>query len=416
MQVVVYQVSLPRVGRGLTISGFDNIYVVHAVENIQPPYDSVLVHPINDTDDVSRLVIINGKWQVQYYNTPHTINFLPENGIPRQRRSDIKPIKFPSYYDEESINISPDIIKTIPSTKLEKYAALPEEEVEEVEEVEEIKTVSYPSTISLDRDQRFAPPVMKSPPRTSTFQPSFQTSPFQTSPIIRTSSFQPSPVLQTSPTLVQSSFQTSPILRTSSFQTSPILQTSPFQTSPTIVQTPSFQTSPILQTSPFQTSPTIVQTPSFQTSPILQTSPFQTSPTIVQTPSFQTSPTIVQTPSFQTSPTIVQTPSFQTSPILQTSPTIVQTPSFQTSPILQTSPTIVQTPSFQTSPTLVQSSYQPSQLLQSPSTSSFIQSPFQTPSPMSSPYARYNVTTSTPGNVVSAFPGSPGMSPIYKVQ
>lgn len=82
MQTITYTLILPRVGDRVTISDVTNIYTVYQIENIRPPYDSVVIRN-NTSGDLSRIVITNGKWQVQYYPVEHTITINnPE--IPRR--------------------------------------------------------------------------------------------------------------------------------------------------------------------------------------------------------------------------------------------------------------------------------------------------------------------------------------------
>ena len=74
MQTVTYISILPSIGDNVTISDVMVPYVVHEIEKKSSPYDKVIIRN-NDTGDLSRLVITNGEWQIQYYPTPHTITF-----------------------------------------------------------------------------------------------------------------------------------------------------------------------------------------------------------------------------------------------------------------------------------------------------------------------------------------------------
>lgn len=74
MQTVVYTIHLPVINEIVRISSIPEDYIVDTIENQQPPYDSVLIRPL-DGESLSRLVIINGKWKVEAYNEPHDITF-----------------------------------------------------------------------------------------------------------------------------------------------------------------------------------------------------------------------------------------------------------------------------------------------------------------------------------------------------
>ena len=81
----MYHVHLPVIGENVHISDVDTLYTVTTIENPVPPYDSVLITNTL-TNELSRLIIIRGKWQVEYYNIPHEITFTPQltTNIPQE--------------------------------------------------------------------------------------------------------------------------------------------------------------------------------------------------------------------------------------------------------------------------------------------------------------------------------------------
>jgi hypothetical protein len=81
MQTITYQVPLPTIGQRVNISTSPTQYVVFSIENQRLPYDSILIKPI-DSDGLSRLVITNGRWQVDKYTDDHTVAFLPTISAP----------------------------------------------------------------------------------------------------------------------------------------------------------------------------------------------------------------------------------------------------------------------------------------------------------------------------------------------
>ncbi len=81
MQTITYQVPLPSINQQVNISTSPTQYVVFSIENQHPPYDSILIKPI-DSDGLSRLVITNGQWQVDKYNDDHVVTFLPTISVP----------------------------------------------------------------------------------------------------------------------------------------------------------------------------------------------------------------------------------------------------------------------------------------------------------------------------------------------
>ena len=54
----------------IRISNIPQEYVVDSLEN----FSSILIRPVNDLS-LSRLLLINGNWQVEGYNVPHTVIF-----------------------------------------------------------------------------------------------------------------------------------------------------------------------------------------------------------------------------------------------------------------------------------------------------------------------------------------------------
>ena len=76
MQNITYNVVLPQIGDRVRISTVVAPYQVHEMEKKSPPYDRVIIRN-NDTQELSRLVITNGEWQIQYYPIAHTITFDP---------------------------------------------------------------------------------------------------------------------------------------------------------------------------------------------------------------------------------------------------------------------------------------------------------------------------------------------------
>ncbi len=73
MQTITYVVDMPTPGQKLNINPFTEPFTVDKIETYHPT-DSIIIS--NDiTKAQSRLVIINGKWQVEHYNSPHSIIF-----------------------------------------------------------------------------------------------------------------------------------------------------------------------------------------------------------------------------------------------------------------------------------------------------------------------------------------------------
>ncbi len=76
MQTVVYNIILPSIGNNVEISNIADRYTVYQIENTMPPYDKIIIRN-NLTGDLSRMVITNGKWQIQYYPMEHEITIIP---------------------------------------------------------------------------------------------------------------------------------------------------------------------------------------------------------------------------------------------------------------------------------------------------------------------------------------------------
>lgn len=103
---IEYYVYQPQVGQGLTLEvGQHKVeYVVNDVmskDNDRGIIDTVHIAPINtDTDNVSLLQIVNGKWQIRGYMNEHDIIFNPNKtgpiGIPTINMSE-QPMQVPSY-------------------------------------------------------------------------------------------------------------------------------------------------------------------------------------------------------------------------------------------------------------------------------------------------------------------------------
>lgn len=76
MQTVTYIVQKPVLGQKVKITGLGGKYIVKHLENQYPPYDTVLIHPKDAPTLISKLVITNGKWQLEGYNQPHEVQFI----------------------------------------------------------------------------------------------------------------------------------------------------------------------------------------------------------------------------------------------------------------------------------------------------------------------------------------------------
>ena len=73
MQIIVHTAYRPVINEYVRISGINGEYIIDTIEN-ETPYNSVLIKSVNN-NLLSRLIIINGKWQVEGYNTAHDITF-----------------------------------------------------------------------------------------------------------------------------------------------------------------------------------------------------------------------------------------------------------------------------------------------------------------------------------------------------
>ena len=82
-QIVMYTVPLPSVGQRVTLTVGENVveYVVSNIESVTPPFDSILIAPVNNEQDqeqqMSRAVLAKGKWQICGLQDDHTITFHP---------------------------------------------------------------------------------------------------------------------------------------------------------------------------------------------------------------------------------------------------------------------------------------------------------------------------------------------------
>lgn len=79
-QILIYTVPMPKVGQKVNIIYDDknDSYVISEVEKKSLPYDSILIHPVNDPNSISRAKIINGEFQIPGFATKHTLAFVPE--------------------------------------------------------------------------------------------------------------------------------------------------------------------------------------------------------------------------------------------------------------------------------------------------------------------------------------------------
>ncbi len=88
MQEITYLTHIPKIGERVVItikdpSGVTPLpgrFVVTVLENDVPPYDSVLIENVI-TKKHTRLVITNGRWQVEYYDKPHDVEFLKMDNV-----------------------------------------------------------------------------------------------------------------------------------------------------------------------------------------------------------------------------------------------------------------------------------------------------------------------------------------------
>ena len=72
MQTIIYHVPLPHIGDKVTISDINNEYMVNSLESDTPPYDSAII--INTkTNELSRIIVSRGQWQVENYTLPHKV-------------------------------------------------------------------------------------------------------------------------------------------------------------------------------------------------------------------------------------------------------------------------------------------------------------------------------------------------------
>lgn len=74
MQTLTYFVPVPRISDHVSISTTNIPYIIIRFENASPPYDSVIIRNL-ETQEESRLVVINGLWKVQNYPIDHAVTF-----------------------------------------------------------------------------------------------------------------------------------------------------------------------------------------------------------------------------------------------------------------------------------------------------------------------------------------------------
>ena len=72
---------MPVVGQKVIIDILPDEYTVSQIEKYNPT-DSVLISN-NRTHEISRLVITNGKWQIEYFSEPHVVQFRTETKTQR---------------------------------------------------------------------------------------------------------------------------------------------------------------------------------------------------------------------------------------------------------------------------------------------------------------------------------------------
>jgi len=76
-QVVTYNVFKPDKGMivNINLNGQSSQYRIIDIENDQGIIDGVYIEPINNNGPISKLVIINGRWQVLGLIAPHEVRF-----------------------------------------------------------------------------------------------------------------------------------------------------------------------------------------------------------------------------------------------------------------------------------------------------------------------------------------------------
>lgn len=77
-QIIVYTVTVPRVGQRITLNLGDQTveYVVTSLRKDTAPYDDILIsRQVEETSEVSRAVVTAGKWQIFGLNDEHTLTF-----------------------------------------------------------------------------------------------------------------------------------------------------------------------------------------------------------------------------------------------------------------------------------------------------------------------------------------------------
>ena len=357
MQTVTYRVQLPHIGDRVLISGIGDTYLIHSIENIQPPYDSILIHPINDYNDISRLVIINGKWQIQYYNKPHNINFVTRSTAAKHRSFDVKSIRFPSY-DEDSSYISPDSINPLPMQFSRNNSHF--------DEGPQTKSKSYPSVLSLENENYS--------------EQQRDNSHFDEGSQIKSKSY---------PSVLSLENYSEQQRDNSHFDEESQIKSKSYPSVLSLENNSNEKFSPI-------TSPTVSQTPPIVTLPPLSSSTFME-------PSY--SPTFVES---SYSPTFIQSSPSQSfvQPSLTSPTTIIRTPPLTSTPPVQPT-TIIRTPPLTLTPPV-----QPTTIIRTPPLTSTPPSSF-TPSPTFLQPSLSNYNSNTPNGQITSLPNSPQLSPIY---
>lgn len=77
-QIIMYTVPLPSIDQGVSVTFDEDTieYVVSTIESTDSPFDSILISRIGvEEEEISRAVIVNGKWQVIGLQNEHTMTF-----------------------------------------------------------------------------------------------------------------------------------------------------------------------------------------------------------------------------------------------------------------------------------------------------------------------------------------------------
>jgi hypothetical protein len=273
MQTVTYNVDVPIVGQHVLIRGVPQEYEVYNIESTRPPYDSVLIKQLNG-DLVSRLVITNGKWQVQGYNHPHQVMFYePKQGL----------------------------VRIFPPFPVEHHSTL------------EIGDLIYP-------EQTNDLPYLANPTNVNTTHRIFlQTEiPNNLTPIL--------------PQVTTPQINTLPqVTRSPTIPTLPQMTTPQINTLPQVTRSPTIPTLPQMTRSP--TVPTLPTIPTLSTIPTLpQITRSPTIPTLHQmtTPQINTLHIVPTLPQMTRSPAVPTLPQVNRSPTIPTSPQMIRSPQINT--------------------------------------------------------------------------------------